>query len=172
MMMKSCKFLAVALMLAAGTLAFAAPAAQSANHAAAAFARLKSLAGEWQTQPGPMQARATYRVIANGSAVLEHLYSPKEEMVTLYTLDGDRLLLTHYCGSGNQPRMVAERFNPPTGELDFAFLDITGLAHPGAAHMDNAKFQFLDQDHFNAQWQMIENGKPKMTAKLQYRRVN
>ena len=67
-------------------------------------------------------------------------------MMTVYYLDGDRLLLTHYCMAGNQPRMQARAFNPETGEVDFEFLDATNLA-PGGGHMHNAKFRVADNDH-------------------------
>ena len=31
----------------------------------------------------------------------------KEDMISMFNLDGDRVVLTHYCAAGNQPRMVA-----------------------------------------------------------------
>src|SRR5690348_9833305 len=73
--------------------------------AAAAFSRLKSLAGEWQADTQTGKAYLKYEVIAAGTAVMERETAEKmPEMLTVYHLDGKRLVLTHYCMAGNQPR--------------------------------------------------------------------
>src|ERR1700742_4745659 len=73
------------------------------TNAAAAFAQLKTLAGTWEAATKQGKATTTYEVISNGSALVEHLDMPNEgAMVTVYHLDGDRLVLTHYCTAGNQ----------------------------------------------------------------------
>ncbi len=45
-----------------------------------------------------------------------HGHDPKnngpENMITMFHMDGDRLLMTHYCGAGNQPRMKLVASNP------------------------------------------------------------
>ena len=92
-------------------------------------------------------------------------------MVTLYYVDGGRLLLTHYCMIGNQPRMQAKALNPDTGELDFQFLDATNLPNPGAGHMHNAKLRIVDNSHVVSEWQFYENGQPKFKETAQYTRV-
>ena len=48
-------------------------------------------------------------------------------MLTLYHRDGNRLVLTHYCMAGNQPRMQAKPFDAGANELAFEFLDATDL---------------------------------------------
>ena len=76
----------------------------------AAFEKLKSLAGEWTGQTGQegkvQEVSAVYKTTSNGSVVMETLFpgSP-HEMVTVYYLDGEHLVLVHYCAAGNQPRM-------------------------------------------------------------------
>jgi len=52
----------------------------------------------------------------------------------------------------------------------FEFLDATNLK-PDGGHMHNAKFHLVDNDHFSAEWQFYENGKPKMSETFQYTRV-
>jgi hypothetical protein len=91
-------------------------------------------------------------------------------MLTVYHLDGDRLLLTHYCMAGNQPRMRAAAFNPESGELEFQFVDATNLA-AGAGHMHNAKLRLVDNNHLATEWQFYENGQRKFTESAQYTRV-
>ena len=46
------------------------------------------------------------------------------ETVTTYHLDGDALMLTHYCGLGNQPRLRLTGHGP---QLQFARFDATDL---------------------------------------------
>ena len=60
----------------------------------------------------------SYELIAGGTALVERERTDKTpEMLTVYHLDGKRLVLTHYCMAGNQPRMEAKSFNPGTGDL-------------------------------------------------------
>jgi hypothetical protein len=92
-------------------------------------------------------------------------------METVYYPDGDRLLLTHYCVAGNQPRMQARAFNAETGELKFEFLDATNLVSPATGHMHNATFRFVDGSHLVQEWQFFENGKLKQTESFQYTRI-
>jgi len=140
--------------------------------AKAAFARLKQLQGEWQSKSADGQtAHLSYRVIADGSAVEEQFSGKPGDMLTVYTLNGDRLLMTHYCVAHNQPRMEARNYNAAGGTLDFDFLDAAGLASPDAGHMHNASFQFIDNNHFRSTWQFVENGKTKFTEAAEYERT-
>jgi hypothetical protein len=144
----------------------------AAIDAQAAFDRLRKLAGEWEAKTDQGGIRVTYEVIAGGSAVVERqMPENMPAMLTVYYLDGSRLLLTHYCMLGNQPRMEAKAFNPETGELKFEFLDITNLA-PGAVHMHNGTFRFVDANHLTGEWQFFEAGKLKMTQGAQFTRVH
>jgi hypothetical protein len=150
--------------------------APNATDSASAFAQLKSLTGDWESKaPDGKKSHAHYEVVSGDSAVVERFESeatgPANAMITVYYLDGDHLRLTHYCMAHNQPRMQAESFDRSTGELRFAFLDATGLSGPEAGHMHNATFRFVDADHFTADWQFFEGGKPKMTESMQYTRV-
>ena len=79
----------------------------------AALERLKTLAGTWRghvvTEDGP-PATVVYSVTAAGTAVTEALFpGTSHEMLTVYHLEGDDLVLTHYCAMGNQPRMKLAR---------------------------------------------------------------
>jgi hypothetical protein len=161
------------LIVTASTWATDAP---SATDPAAAFAQLKSLAGDWESKaPDGKKSHARYEVVSGDSAVVERFESdamgPANAMITVYYLDGNRLRLTHYCMAHNQPRMQAESFDRSTGELRFTFLDATGLSGPEAGHMHNATFRFLDPHHFTADWQFFAGGQPKMTESMQYTRV-
>jgi hypothetical protein len=140
--------------------------------AAAAFARMKTLAGEWQADTETGKARLSYELTAGGSALVERETAEKmPPMLTVYHLDGARLILTHYCAAGNQPRMAAERYDGGRGVVEFKFLDATGMASPAAGHMHNAALRFIDDDHLESQWQFFENGRLKFTEKIQFTRI-
>ncbi len=140
--------------------------------AAAAFARLKTLVGEWEGTSSMGKVRVTYDLVAGGTALVERETGEKmPPMLTVYYVDKGRLLLTHYCVAGNQPRMQAQSFNPETGELEFQFLDATNLASPNAGHMRNARIRVVDNNKMTSEWQFYENGRQKFAETGQYARV-
>ena len=168
--MKAQSFIIASLLLAAAA-AHAASSKSDHGSDAAAFARLKTLVGEWEADTQMGKAHLSYEVIAGGTALVEKETAEKmPAMLTVYHLDGERLLLTHYCMAGNQPRMQVRAFNPASGEVEFQFLDATNLA-AGAGHMHSAKFRLADNNHLATEWEFYENGQPKMTETAQYTRV-
>ena len=73
----------------------------------------KKLAGTWlaadQDGKPTDQVVSIIKVTAGGSAVHETLFPGQpHEMVSIYTVDGPDLVMTHYCVLGNQPRMKAD----------------------------------------------------------------
>lgn len=152
--------LAVAL---AGGSALAAETAQkmpaAGSGASKDFEKIKKLAGEW-TMDGQGDAVAvTYKVTAQGSAVVETLFpGASYEMVTVYHMDGRDLMLTHYCGDGNQPRMKAATGAGPN-QIQFKFAGATGMKSSKDAHMHDATFTFVDDDHVQAAWSSYKDGK-------------
>ena len=164
------KSLKLALVLATLAIVLPAAAQTSTSDAQAAFERLKQLQGEWQaTTPDGKGDHLTYRLIASGSAVEERYTGQHGDMLTVFTLDGNRILLTHYCMAHNQPRMTATALK--NDDLDFQFLDVAGLATPGTGHMHNASFHFTDANHFSTTWHFVENGKEKFTENIQFARL-
>jgi hypothetical protein len=155
-----------------GLVGTAANAAGKETNAAEAFAKLKTLAGNWEGTGSRGKLTSTYEVISNGSAVVEHVRVPGEdEMLTVYHLDGGRLVLTHYCTAGNQPHMQAEPYDASSKQLAFDFAGGGNLSNPSVGHMHNVVFQFGDADQFSAKWTFQENGKAKFVENVEYRRV-
>lgn len=137
------------------------------------FEKLKSLVGTWQAKTKDGQVTTvSYKIISAGSAVMETMSHSKDEaaMVTIYHLDGDNLMMTHYCSANNQPRMRAE---PVTGDpkaLTFSYLDATNLASPDDGHMHKLVVTFQDKDHFTQEWTWWEKSKEAGTHVFQFER--
>lgn len=54
--------------------------------------------------------KSSFKTIASSTAVMETLaMSGMDEMVTLYSINGDTIALVHYCPTNNQPRMRPSR---------------------------------------------------------------
>lgn len=150
--MKSRSLLLVLLAIVAATSAFAASSAQQS------FEQLRSLEGQWKgtSTDGP-PVEVDYRVTSNGSAMMSEIKG-KEDMISMFSLDGDRIVLTHYCAVGNQPRMVASS-SPDGKTLTFDFLDATNLAAPDAGHMARLILSMADANHHTEEWIFIDHGK-------------
>lgn len=147
------------------------PPANGPVDAAGAFARLKALVGDWNVESDHGKGHSRFELIAGGSVLLEHFAEPGgEEMLTAYHLDGSRLVLTHYCVAGNQPQMVADKFDGVSGELEFAFAGGSNIA-PGAGHMHDAVFHLTSNDHFDAKWDFMEADKVKFSEEIHYTRT-
>ena len=147
--------------------AAAAPGAPGSRPASPAesraiFEKFKSIEGDWTgTSTKGWTERISYKVIANGSAVLESSFDahPGEQMLTLIHPDGDRLMLTHYCAAKNQPRLVLTQVKDNGNTAVFEFLDATNLPSRDKGHMDKVVFTFKDANTFTDQWTWYEKGK-------------
>jgi len=84
-----------------------------------------------------------------------HGHGP-ENMITMFHMDGDRLLMTHYCGVGNQPRMKLTSADPKS--LTFEFIDGTNIG-PGDGHMQTVTFAQVDASHHVEEWKFVDHGK-------------
>jgi hypothetical protein len=127
------------------------------------FDAMKSLAGNWSgknTMGDP--TNVSYRITSAGSALLGEIQSSmngkSEDMISMVHLDNDRLLLTHYCTAGNQPRMAATA-SADGKTITFDFVDATNLASPDAGHMQRVVFTFLDANHHTEDWLFLDHGK-------------
>jgi hypothetical protein len=120
----------------------------------AGFDKLKSLVGTWESKHDDgTTTTLSYKVVSSGSAIIETISYGKEPdgMVTMYHLDGAKLMMTHYCGAGNQPRMVAEPSADPN-KLTFKYLDATNLKSPDDGHMQGLTVTFDGPDRVSQAW--------------------
>jgi hypothetical protein len=137
-----------------------------------AFDQLKSLSGNWEGKESSGKAvKVTYKVVSNGSVVMEHLQPATEsEMITMYTLDGDRILVTHYCAAGNQPTMQSAPSPAANGKYDFSLLRVSGTKTPDEGHMAALSISIPDKDHLIQTWTFDDHGKA-MIDTFSYTRV-
>jgi hypothetical protein len=124
------------------------------------FGQLKSLTGSWEgknSQGEPVQV--SYRVTSGESALMSEITGHGEDMISMIHFDGaNRLLLTHYCTVGNQPRMQASS-SPDGKTVTFNFRDATNLDSPQAGHMDHVVIAMLDSNHHTEEWTFTDHGK-------------
>src|SRR5215472_3582495 len=189
--MKSVRFMLPVVLTLLSTVAFA----QSDTHkptdkvtpseAEKSFTLLKTLAGTWQatvttdpplpTMGNGTNTQVTMRVTSSGNALVHEIHQPdkrddasNEHPLTMLYLDGDRLLLTHYCDAGNRPRMAA-RTSPDGKTMEFDFLDVAGSVQHG--HMQHAVFTIVDDNHHIEEWTYLMPGDKPVHARIDLKRV-
>ena len=123
-----------------------------------AFTALKNMPGTWEgnTEMGPVQV--TFKTTGHGSSVMSEI-TGHEDMISMFHMDGpNRLMLTHYCAVGNEPRMLAS-VSPDGKTMTFNFLDATNLASPDAGHMQKMVLTLVDENHHTEEWTFSDHGK-------------
>jgi hypothetical protein len=139
------------------------------SNAQKALDRFRSMVGTWQGKsPSGGTSMVTYRLAAGGTAVMADMHMADEDMVSMYYVDGDQLLMTHFCPSNNQPRMKAI-ISPDLNTVTFDFLDATNLPGPQTGHMHRAVFLFFaDPNHYSEEWTWKQEGKDhKMSYEME-----
>jgi hypothetical protein len=135
---------------------------------ATAFERLASLAGEWKGAQEGAEIKVTYTLTANGSALMEEFRPMKMKdhvMITMFTVDGDHLLATHYCSAGNQPQMETKAITRPLSKaLQFSLVRVTGMATPDDWHNTGLILTLEDDQRLTQEWSYEYEGKKGTTA--------
>jgi hypothetical protein len=171
--MKVVRSILTVVLFALSTVAFA----QSDGRAS--FDKMKTFAGEWEgtvtTVPAEAAiqgktAQVTIRETSRGNAVLHEMRIAgiPDDPITMFYLDSDRLLLTHYCDAGNRPRMVGKAASDGK-TLEFEFVDVSGGTQKG--HMHNTMLSLIDPDRHIEEWTyMAPDGKGHVVAHFDLRR--
>lgn len=152
-------------LLVAGVFLLAPGLAVFAGDQAGVMEKLAALEGDWVLLDEDGRETdvvgSTFRLTAGGSALVETMFpnSPDgHEMVNMYHADGDRVLMTHYCAAGNQPRLVVET-TEDENRLRLSFESITNLAAPEATYMSQAEYVFHGDDRLTTRWRSMADGK-------------
>lgn len=162
------KILVLATLFAVALLAT--PAVHADVEASAVLDQLKSLEGTWTGSAageGEAEAKAEgmaevvhrFEVSAGGTVVMETM-SPDSafEMINMYHVDGDDLVLTHYCAGGNQPRMRLDRAGSSSSNLVFDFDGGTNLDPAVDNHIHSANIRMLEDGSLDSIWHGYSSG--------------
>jgi hypothetical protein len=142
-----------------GLLAFVL-SARPLSPAERAFTKIQSLVGDWGGKDDHgMVVKTNFKVIAANTAVMETLsMHGMEEMVTLYSIDGNSISLIHYCPTKNQPHMEVVPPPDPIRELVFEFKDARNLPSLATGHEQKLVLLFEDTDHITETWTWRRDG--------------
>lgn len=126
--------------------------------------KLTKLVGTWvaadEDGKPTDQVVSVIKLTAGGSAVHETIFPGQDhEMVSIYTVDGPDLVMTHYCMLGNQPRMKADP-KSPANKIHFLFAGGSNLDPKKDKHMHEATLTFIDADHMEIDGIGWEDGGP------------
>ena len=153
------------LLLAAACLAGGATAGSNPT-----FDRFKALTGDWIAAEDSEHVKkgdlvASYRLTGGGSAVVEDIFpGTPHQMTTVYHMDGDDVVLTHYCMGGNQPRMRAKATQ--NSRVAFAYDGGTNIDPGKTRHMHEASFEFVSADEIRSEWVQHADGKAGTSVKV------
>lgn len=150
-----------------------------------AFDHLKDLQGTWQGEPegsgeeakAEAEAAGTVtheiQVSAAGTVVMETMGPDTDhEMINMYHLDGEDLVLTHYCAGGNQPRMRLNRSESTADQLVFDFAGGTNLDPQVDNHIHSARIELVDGDHMESVWKAYSGGEEVATMTFHLARTD
>ena len=126
-----------------------------------AFEQMKTLTGSWQGTIMGISINVTIRVASSGTAILHEATTagggPPNHEITMFYVEGDHLLATHFCDGGNRARFEGKM--SPDGKTEFNFLDVTGSTRGGLVkHM---VFTIIDANKHGVEFTFIKpDGKP------------
>ncbi len=118
---------------------------------------LSSLEGRWVSKTPYGEGEHTFEVSSAGSALREIMGPGTEhEMTNMYTLDGNSVLMVHYCGAGNQPRMRAASLEGD--RFVFESVSVGDLKAEDEHYMGAMTLVIVDEDHVEQHWTSIAGG--------------
>jgi hypothetical protein len=134
------------------------PVPQDESHSGAVMQLLASLEGQWrlEQEDGSLsEAFSAFKVSSAGSVVREIMaVGEPHEMTNLYHMDGDSVVCTHYCATGNQPRMIADGIEETDRgkSLDFKVDSVSNFTEGQDHYMGGLKLVFIDEDTVEQVW--------------------
>jgi hypothetical protein len=136
--------------------------ASAQSDAKKAFEKMKTLAGSWQGTVRDIPINFTIRAVSSGNAILHEGDTsgggPPKHEITMFYVEGDRLLATHYCDAGNRSRWEG-KMSPDGKAIEFSFLDVAGSTRGG--YLKDMVITMIDADHHIVGFTFVmPDGKP------------
>jgi hypothetical protein len=146
--------------------------AAAPSDAQKAFEVMKSLIGSWQGTVMGIPINVTIRLASSGTAILHEATAdgkrPPDHEITMFYVDGDRLLATHYCDGGNRPRWEG-KVSPDGKTMEFTFLDITGGTQRG--FVKRTAFTIIDANKHVVELTFIQPDGKAIEARGEFQRT-
>ncbi len=140
------------------------PVAADADKSAETMKLLASLEGEWRLvqEDGTLSEEVSvFKPSSAGSVVREiMMVGEPHEMTNLYHMDGERVVCTHYCAVGNQPRMIADGIEHTDRgpSLDFRVDSVSNFTEGQDHYMGGLRLNFIDGDTVEQVWTTFNAG--------------
>ena len=159
-MIKSYRIVLLAVVIALALIGIARTSASGKPNSLLAFEHLTSLVGEWKGEKDGTEIKLTYTLTAAGSALMEEFRAGNTVMMTMFTIDGDHLIATHYCSAGNQPQMMTGPITDPSARsFAFTLSRVTGMKTPEDWHNTGLTVIMDDKQHLTQVWTYEDGGK-------------
>jgi hypothetical protein len=117
-----------------------------------------ALEGRWWMEGEEGHDYIEFEVTSGGSVVRERMFP------------GQPLVMTHYCGAGNQPHMRARELGD--GSLAFEAFAVGDLASPDSLYMGSMTLVFVDEDNVVENWSATTAGETSEMAQFKLTRVH
>jgi hypothetical protein len=102
---------------------------------------------------------------------MEIMYPEGEREINMYHIDGNYVVMTHYCGGGSQPRLKLDQSNTSSELMFFDYFDATNLEDPAKdRHIHASRLVFVDINHIESWWKVFKEGKELAESKFDLER--
>ncbi len=138
-----------------------------------AFAKLKTLSGSWRGTIMDTPINFTIRATSSGTTILHEgntsKAGPPKQEITMFYLDGDRLVATHYCDAGNRSHFEG-KMSPDGKTIELTFLEVVGSTRGG--YLKGMVLTMIDASHHNVEATFVmPDGKP-IQLRGEFQRTN
>ena len=135
------------------------------------FSAVSALEGRWEgVAPDGSEGVTIFEVSSGGSVVRERMQvGTPHEMTNMYSLDGNDLVMTHYCAMGNQPKMRASNFEG--GRVAFSFDSVSDLGADDEIYMGEMTLVIHDENRIEQQWRAFRSGEIDSEMSIEMKRV-
>ena len=136
--------------------------------------KIKALAGHWEgttTTDGKTEPAAVeYSVTSGGSAVVEKLFpGTPHEMVSVYHDEAGKLMMTHYCMLGNQPKL--QLVGSQASAFNFDLAPGNSFDPAKDQHMHSLQLAFEGEKGLTQSWTCYLKGQSDHTTLINLKRV-